>query len=320
MYKTLKNLRLETLTPGCVTKLWFHIVEDGLGMPVNLPLLIARGHKPGPTLGITSAVHGNELNGIPVIQRLFANLDISQLSGTIIGVPVVNIPSFRAEQRRFTDGVDLNHIMPGIPDGTTSQVYVHRFIEEIVAQFDYLLDIHTASFGRINSHYIRADMAQEAVRNLALIQNADIIVHNPPSDGTLRGSADALGIPALTLELGNPHTFQKKLIKTGVVGVHNVLAHLDMLPIEIIEAENPTVICERSYWLYTDAGGLMTSDVDITDRVEKGQRIASIRDVFGDLLKTYTAPENGIVIGKSINPINETGGRILHLGIPRKEK
>ena len=200
-------------------------------------------------------------------------------------------------------------------DGNVSQVYAYRFFEKIARHFDFLLDLHTASLGRINSYYVRADMLHTIVRKMALLQNAQIIVHNPPSDGTLRGAADEIGIPAITLEVGNPNTFQKKMIKSGIIGVHNILSYLKMTDDEIEAPETPTVICERSYWIYTDVGGLLTVHVDLTQILKKGERIASIRDVFGNLVKEYYAPEDGIVIGKSIGPVNQTGGRILHLGI-----
>lgn len=180
-----------------------------------------------------------------------------------------------------------------------------------------MLDLHTASFGRVNSYYVRADMDDAVTRELALLQNAEIIVHNPPSDGTLRGAAEELQIPAITLELGNPNTFQKQLIRSGVEGIHNVLSYLEMIGDSIEPPAEPTIICQSSYWMYTDLGGLLTVTVGLKDRVKKGERVALIRDVFGNLLKEYMAPEDGIVIGKSVSPVNQSGGRILHLGIER---
>lgn len=76
--------------------------------------------------------------------------------------------------------------------------------------------------------------------------------------------------------------------------------------------------CGRSYWIYTNAGGLLEVFPQITDRVKAGQRIAIVRNVFGDIIREYEAPEDGIIIGKSVNPVNQTGGRIVHLGIEGK--
>lgn len=315
---TILSLNINETPKGTIAHYWLKIITDGFGSPINIPVMVARGIKDGPILGITAAVHGNELNGISVIHRLFNEIDVAELSGTIVGVPVVNVPSFMRKQRRFNDGVDLNHIMPGKEDGNISQVYAHRFIERLVKSFDYLLDLHTASTGRINSYYVRADMSQPIVKKLAELQNADIIVHNPPSDGTLRGAADELGIPAITLEVGNPSTFQRRLIRSGVHGIHNVLCYLKMIEDEMIETDTETVLCERSIWIYTDTGGLLTIPVDLRQIIEQGGIIASIKDIFGKKLKDYVSPEKGVVIGKSVSPVNQTGGRILHLGILKK--
>lgn len=314
-YPIIQEFKLTEIPKGAISYYWLDIVADGFGNPICIPLIVARGMEDGPVLGLTAAVHGNELNGIPVIQRLFSEIDIEELKGTIVGAPVVNVPSYMRKQRRFLDGVDINHIMPGKEDGNISQVYAYRFFNRLVQHFDYLLDLHTASQGRINSYYIRADMDEPKVKALALLQNADIIVHNPPSDGTLRGAADEHGIPAITLEVGNPNTFQKRLIRSGITGIHNVLCYLDMIEDDIIENERETIICKKSMWIYTDTGGLLTVDVDLRERVKKDQIIANIRNIFGHKISEYRSPMDGIVIGKSVSPVNQSGGRILHLGI-----
>ncbi len=315
--KIITQLNIKDAPSGQISRYWLHVVTDGMGVPIHIPIIIAKGKKPGKTLGLTAAVHGNELNGIPVIQRLFNEIDIEELEGNIVGVPVVNVPSLLRKRRRFIDGTDLNHIMPGKPNGNVSQVYAWRIVNRIVKHFDFLVDLHTASNGRINSYYIRADMADEMVRKMAQLQNAQIIVHNPPSDGTLRGTADEMGIPAITLEVGNPNTFQKGLIRDGLTGIHNLLGYLGMTNSDVEEISDETVLCQKSYWIYTDKGGILNVHPHVTDIVEKGAIVATLRNVFGDVVMEYKSPERGVVIGKSVNPICQTGGRILHLGILR---
>jgi len=312
--KIVDTLDIQKAPKGEIMRYWVHLISDAMGNPVRVPVIVARGMKEGPVLGVTAAVHGNELNGIPAIQRLFNELDVNELRGTIVGVPVVNIPSFMRRKRRFNDGTDLNHIMPGKIDGNVSQVYAYRIIHRIIHQFEYLLDLHTASQGRINSYYVRADMSNPITAKMAELQSAQIVVDNPPSDGTLRGAAAELGISAITLEVGNPNRFQKGMIRSGLIGIHNVLAYLKMTDDEIQLEEEPTVYCQNSKWIYTDTGGLLTVHPDVTDIVKEGELIATIRNVFGDVTQKYYAPNDGVVIGKSVSPVNQTGGRILHLG------
>lgn len=310
-----QELNIDTVAPGTIARLWLQVISDGLGQPVCIPVLVARGARAGKTLGLTAALHGNELNGIPIIQRLFRHLDPLRLSGTVIGIPVVNAPSFLRQERLYLDGRDLNHLMPGRPNGSASEAYAHSMFSSVISNFDYLIDLHTASSGRINSFYVRADMNNPEVRQAALLQNPQIIVHNPPSDGTLRGAATALGVRSITLELGDPNVFQKNLISAGLAGVQNLMIHLGMTEGVIAPPAQAPVLCRKSYWLYADEGGILTVRPNLTEFLEKGQRIATVRNIFGDLVKTYEAPEAGIVIGKSVNPVNHSGGRILHLGV-----
>lgn len=316
----IKQLDIDQIQEPGLYRFWLELASDGMGRPIEIPILIAKGVGEGPVVGLTAAVHGNELNGIPVIQRLFRELDVEQMKGIVVGVPIVNAPSLLRKRRRFLDGTDLNHIMPGKEDGTVSQIYAWRFVDKVLNQFDYLVDLHTASNGRVNSYYIRADMSDEVVRKMALLQNAQIIVHNPPNDKTLRGTAGELDIPAITLEVGDPNMFQKGMIRDGMTGIHNLLSWLNVTDYEIEENDSETILCKRSYWIYTDEGGMLQVYPKVTQMVEKGERIATLRNVFGDVLKEYFAPEAGVVIGKSTSPVNQTGGRILHLGIIKKNK
>lgn len=314
MAREIQRLDLGETAPGTVSANWLHIVRNGLGEAIRVPILVARGRHDGPVLGLTAAVHGNELNGIPIIQQVVGELDLEALRGTVVGVLAVNVPGVLRRQRVFDDGVDLNHIAPGKPRGTTSQIYLHRFIELVVGRFDALIDLHTASFGRVNSFYVRADMDDPRTARLARLQGPDIIVHNPPSDTTLRGAAAGMGIAAITAELCDPHVFQNRVVDQGVLGVRNAMADLGMTEGPVSCPLHDTLLCRGSYWMYTDRGGLLRVLPRLRDTVKAGEPVAEVRTIFGERVQTYTAPEDGVVVGRSVDPINQTGSRILHLG------
>ncbi|MFA9412548.1 MAG: succinylglutamate desuccinylase/aspartoacylase family protein [Deltaproteobacteria bacterium] len=311
---------LDDFPRGQLSRLYVDLVANGLAQDILLPLLIARGKRDGPVFGLTAAVHGNELNGIRVIHDLIRHIDTKQLNGTVVALVVVNVPGLYRHQREFVDGSDLNHLFPGRPDGNVAQVYAHRIVDRIVNRFDYLVDLHTASFGRVNSLYVRADMTQAATATMAYLQRPQIIVHNPASDHTLRGAAMDLGIPAITLEIGDPQKFQPTYVRSSRIGLRAVLAAAGMLPRRPVAEGPEPVLCERSYWMYSDRGGLLEVLPRPTDRVSQGERVAMLRNAFGDVIREYHAPEDGIVIGKSVNPVGQTGARILHLGVVATEE
>lgn len=309
------QLDLESTPPGTIRSYWLHLVNNSIGEPIRIPVLVARGVADGPVFGLTAAIHGNELNGIPVIQRVFSDLDATQLRGTLVGALVMNVPGLLREQRQFNDGQDLNRLAPGRADGTTSQVYVHRLLQRIIRKFDLHIDLHTASFGRINSHYVRANMHDAGTARLARLQNAQIVVHNEPNDTTLRGAASALGIRSITIELRDPHVFQDAVVEDGTIGIRNVLYDLGMLEGKVVARGQNTILCRRSHWLYTDEGGILRVIPSVLQPVARGELIAEVRTIFGHLRKQYFAPEDGIVVGRNVNPLNQTGSRILHLGL-----
>ena len=308
-------LDVESLPPGEVTRLLVELVDDGLGRPIRVPVLVARGARPGPVFGLTAALHGNEINGIPVLQRLFAGLDPQRIRGTVVGVLVVNVPGFLLHQREFNDGRDLNHLMPGKRDGSVSEQYAHRLVDRVVRHFNFLVDLHTASTGRVNSLYVRADLKNPTTARMAGTLRPEIALHNPASDRTLRGTAMELGIPAVTLEIGNPQRFQKRYIKDSLAGLQGLMGEFGLLPKRKASRRPGLTVCSRSSWLYTRTGGLLEVFPEVRDRVEKGERVAQLRTVFGDVAEEYFAPVAGVVIGKSTDPVGPAGARILHLGV-----
>ncbi|MEZ4337522.1 MAG: succinylglutamate desuccinylase/aspartoacylase family protein [Sandaracinaceae bacterium] len=249
-----------------------------------------------------------------MIHRLVERIDASKLRGTLVMAAPVNVPGFHRNARRFVDQRDLNTMFPGRPDGHASHVFAHRLLDRLVRHFDYLVDLHTASFGRENSLYVRADMRDPPTAELAKLARPQIILHNPPSDRTLRGAAAELDIPAITVEIGDPQVLQPKYIKPTLTGIRSMLAEVDMLPKRAVAPGPPPTLCKASRWIYTDHGGLLSVMPQVNEFVAEGDLLARQRDVFGDVVREYHAPYSGVVIGRSTNPVGQTGARIVHLG------
>jgi predicted deacylase len=309
------KINLTDLKYGSTNRIRVPIASNGLGDAYEVPVSIIKGIEDGPVICITAAVHGNELNGIFIIFDFLKSIKPHKLRGTIIAVPVINISGYLENSRFFAATYDLNRLFPGDLAGSRGSVYTHYIMKEIINKCNYLVDLHTASFGRSNSLYVRADMTDEITTRMAYLQNPQIIVHNKGADGTLRSAASDLGIHAITVEVGNPQIIQKKLIKYSLNGLQNLLSSLKMIPKPEGKIKGTPVICKKSYWLFTNTGGILEVLPDVTERIKKNQLIAYLKNVYGDVIDEYYAPEDAIVVGKSLNPVGDAGSRIIHLGI-----
>lgn len=287
--------------------------ENALMMANTLPLMVAKGSE-GPVVGITASLHGNELNGIEVIHRLWQDLDISKLKGTIVFCPVLNGPGFLQEKREFHDGSDLNRLFPGKEDGNRSNRYAYKLFNELIQFFNIHIDLHTASSGRENSYYIKTDLSDPFLKNLALLANPQIVVNEKGPQGTLRALCEANNIKALTIEIGNPHCLQKAYIQNAYLGLKQVLAFLSF-SLNKTTIDNKTIICQRSFWIYSDNSGLLTIDCNLGDKLDKDQPFGVIKNIYGETVTELKAPQASIVIGKASEPVCEPGARLLHLGL-----
>ena len=292
-----------------------NLFSNASGRNVGVPIIAIKGDT-GPVLGITAALHGNELNGLPITHKLAEILSNMKLSGTVIMVPVANVPGFESQQRKFIDGVDLNRIMPGVSNGTPSEMYAYRLFTRIISTFDCLLDLHTASFGRVNSHYIRADLTHPHIRIISQLLGADIIVNTLSPENSLRNAAMDKEIAAVTIELGNPATFQDMMVERGIDGILNVMSYYKMIDRKIKKPKKAPIICKTSYWLRTDSGGVLNVYPNLVESIKKDQVIGELFDLHGRVLEQFVSPTDAIVVGKSVNPVSITGSRILHIGIP----
>ena len=107
--------------------------SNGLAQPVYIPIIVARGTVEKPVLGLTAAIHGNEVNGVAVIQRVLADITIDSLQGTIIAIPGLNGISLPLHQRRYIDNEDLNRNFPGKENGNRTQQYVWNIKTKILS-------------------------------------------------------------------------------------------------------------------------------------------------------------------------------------------
>ena len=216
----------ETINPAEKKKFTFTGERTFEGSFIDFAVFAARGAHPGPTLCVTSAIHGDEINSTEIARRVFAGVDASALSGTLIVLPAINASGFRTMTRYMPDRRDLNRYFPGDANGSVASIVAATVFTGVIRQCTQLIDLHTASNLRTNLPQLRVDTSVPAALDLARHFGVGIIVAGAGPPGSLRREAMRVGIPAIIYEAGPPLIFVVDEIEKGTRGVRNVMAHL----------------------------------------------------------------------------------------------
>lgn len=278
--------------------------------PQMLPCLVIHGREPGPTVFVSAAIHGDEINGTGAIRRLAEEVSVDTLAGTLLLLPVVNQFGFALMSRYLPDGRDLNRCFPGSSRGSLASRVARVFMEEIVGRCQAGIDLHTGSNHRTNVPHIRANLDDPRTRALAQAFGARWMMHAKLRAGSLREAGSRQGIPVLTFEGGEAHRFDLAVIEAAVVGVQAVLAHLSGE-----ESAGTSREIRKSKWVRARRSGMFWSDVKPGEDVEKGAVVGRITDILGKVNIPVRSPESGVVIGLNLHPPVHQGDALLNLGI-----
>jgi predicted deacylase len=303
---------------GETREIYLKVSESYLSGAIQIPVTVIRGTKPGPTAFVTGAVHGDEINGADIVRRLIFDVSHENLCGTLIAIPVVNIPGFIAQSRYLPYHRDLNRFFPGKRRGNNAERVAYRIFNEVIRKCDFGIDLHTAADGRMNLPHVRGDMSHPRVRKLARAFGATVLIDQPGLKGSLRKEATDAGVPTILFEAGETRRFSRKVSVVGLRGVLNVLHAMGMWS-ETAEEKPPfQVIVKSSEWLRAEKGGILDLAVGPGDLVYQGDRVGAILNPFGRTVTQIPAPVTGIVIGVTTAPLTIPGTAVLHIARLKK--
>lgn len=288
------------------------------GRSLDTPVLVAHGLKRGPVLCLTAAVHGDELNGIEIVRRVMGDLDPRQLSGTVVGVPIVNLLGFLRGSRYLPDRRDLNRYFPGNPRGSAASRIAYLFFNQIIRNCHYLVDFHTGSLDRTNLPQLRADLADPRVFQFTEYFGATAVLHHRGAAGTLRRVASDAGIASVTFELGEPQTLQPEHVDFGVLAVDTLIDKLGMMSRSRLWAE-PQPVFYASRWVRSDQGGILITNVKLGAKVKEGDVLGTVTNPLSNDVMQVRSPFNGRVLGMALSQFVLPGFAAFHIGIATKE-
>ncbi|MGI9329999.1 MAG: succinylglutamate desuccinylase/aspartoacylase family protein [Gammaproteobacteria bacterium] len=304
----------QTVPPGETARLTWSASEVFEGITTATPVLVVNGKNAGPVLCLTAAIHGDELNGIEMVRRILHELEPDELSGAVIGVPIVNLQGFRRGSRYLPDRRDLNRYFPGNPEGSSAARIAHSLFEEIIRRCDVLVDLHTGSFYRTNLPQLRADLRYRRVRDLTEGFGGMVVLHSEGTPGTLRRAATDAGIPAVTLEAGEPLRLQSSKVSEGVDGVFALLSATDMIRrVQLLRPPEP--VFYESTWVRADYGGILFSVVRLGQLVDSGDVLGTITDPITNEQNLIYASKRGRVLGMALNQVVMPGFAAFRIGI-----
>ncbi|MEP1214378.1 MAG: succinylglutamate desuccinylase/aspartoacylase family protein [Marinobacter sp.] len=299
--------------PGTATRLSWSPAIQGAGLSQPTPVLVVNGAKPGPRLCLTGAVHGDELNGIEIIRRTMYDLEPDKLSGSVIGVPIVNLPGFQQGSRYLPDRRDLNRHFPGSTDGSLADRIAYSLFESVIRHCDMLVDIHTGSLKRTNLPQLRADMNNPEVAELTRGFDRMAVVHSTGSAGMLRYAAIEAGIRAVTMEAGESLRIQEHQIKAGVNSLTSLMDKEGMISRMFVWGD-PEPVYYDSEWVRAEHGGILFSEIKLGAKVGEGEILGYVSDPITNEQHPIRARSNGRIIGMAVDQVVMAGFAAYHVG------
>lgn len=305
--------------PGTSTRLaWSPQVSiSGLALPT--PVLVINGANPGPTLCLTGAIHGDELNGIEVVRRVMYDISPDSLNGTLIGIPIVNLQGFQRGSRYLSDRRDLNRYFPGEANGSLASRIANSLFTEVISHCNYLIDLHTGSLRRTNLPQIRANMSNPNIAKFVEGFDKIAIVHHSGNPGMLRTAANNAGIISVTMELGESLRIQENQIVAGTHSVNSLLDKFEMYPRVFIWGD-PKPAYYQSTWIRVESGGILFSKMGLGDIVSVGDILGIVTDPITNQSADLESPIKGHIIGMAVNQVVMPGFAAYHIGIESNQE
>lgn len=305
-------------------------VPAGVDAATNIPVAVIHGAKPGPVLALVSGAHGTEYTSIIALEKLIGMLNPAEISGTVIIVPLVNIPSFEQKVPHVNpvDGKSMNRMYPGKMDGTQTDRASYLITRQVVEQCDHLIDYHGGDLDeslRPYSYWTTTGNAKQDQfsREMVLAFGLDHIIisadrpKDPNASRYLENTATTRGKPSITVEAGHAGTVEPEDLAALVDGSIGVMRFLKMLPGSPSPIEHPVWV-EKILTIASDQTGIFYPLVKRGTYVEQGMKVGYVTDYFGKTVFEARAPGAGVVLYICAVPSMTKGATIANIGVVAK--
>lgn len=315
------NILGDSIPLGERREINFNVAKLHTRTSVEVPVIIERSKKSGPTVLLTAGIHGDEVNGVEIVRQIIAKGINKPKRGTIICVPVINIFGFLHAQREFPDGRDLNRVFPGTKSGSLASQVAYKLIHEIIPHVDLAMDFHTGGADRFNAPQIRITNGEPVLDELANTFGAPFVLYSKNLNKSFRNTCYNLGVPHLLFEGGKSFNFSTSVTNTGVNGAKRVLAHLDMLhsKFKVSKPRKECVFILKNRWIRAKYSGMFRASVSLGSKVNKDDVIGHITDAYGKFHHFVKASNDGYIFSVNEAPIIYKGDALFHITTQLKD-
>jgi len=284
------------------------------GTPVTLSVHVVHGRRPGPTLFVSAAVHGDEVIGVEIARRLLRSPRIDAIRGTLLVVPIVNTFGFLHHARYLPDRRDLNRSFPGSGGGSLAARLANLFMTELAERSDFGIDLHSAAVNRTNLPQVRISPSSDRTVALADAFGAPIVISAGLREGSLRQTAQACGVDILLYEAGEGLRFDELSARAGVAGILRVMHALEMISQKgVARARAEPMHASSTSWTRAPAGGLVRLFKGTGEYVSVDDLLGVISDPFGEEELEVRSATAGVVIGRTNLPVVNEGDALYHV-------
>jgi uncharacterized protein len=296
----------------------------------SIPVAIVHGAKPGPALALVSGAHGTEYASIIALEKLIGLLNPAEISGTVIIVPLVNIPSFEQKVPHVNpvDGKSMNRMYPGRMDGTQTDRVSYLITRQVVEQCDHLIDLHGGDMDeslRPYSYWTKTGNEQQdrVSREMVLAFGLDHIIistdrpKDPQASRYLENTATTRGKPSITVEAGHAGTVEADDVNALVNGCLSVMQYLKMAQGSSSPVEHPVWI-EKVVSLTSEQTGIFYPLIRRGTYVEQGMKVGYVTDYLGKTIFEARATTSGVVLYICAVPSMMKGATIANIGVVAK--
>jgi len=309
---TLAGVRL---TPGTKEIVKIQVTTDLDGGEINLWVHALSGARPGPVLAVTSCLHGSEWSGVDVVQRLVQGVDLADLSGTLLAIPVGNPTSFNTLTRNTpdeSDAADLNRVFPGTHTWIAEQL-AQTITREVLRQSQYLVDMHPGPWGTaIKATLWAQDLPNPGVMaeigrmarafGVEHIWKANVVNVFPGPRSIVGFAGNVLGVKALAVELGGvgfPLEWEDKWNADVVRGIRNVMKTIGMLAGEVAGIPKRYLYFSKTHRVNPTKGGILRPNYggqDLGRQVTRGEVLGRVLSPYTfEELEVLRSPVNGVL-------------------------